>query len=407
MIRRSTPTVTIDNVLMGTDHPVVVQSMTNTPTANVSATAAQIKELADAGSELVRITVNDFEAAKAVPDIKKRLTDVGCNVPLIGDFHYNGHVLLTKHPETAQTLAKYRINPGNVGKGAKRDENFATMIEVALSHQKPVRIGVNWGSLDQDLFTTMMDDNAKLPEPKSFKNVVYDAMVKSALDSAQLAESLGLPKDKIVLSVKMSDVQDMIHVYRQLSEKCNYVLHLGLTEAGGAVKGITASAAALGILLNDGIGDTIRMSLTPEPGKSRALEVQGCTHLLQSLGLRFFMPSVISCPGCGRTDSDGFIHLAKDINTYIEDSMPTWKESYPGVEKLTIAVMGCVVNGPGESKFADIGISLPGTQEDPSVPVYKDGKFFKTLKGNQIKKEFITILDTYISEKYSLKTAKV
>jgi (E)-4-hydroxy-3-methylbut-2-enyl-diphosphate synthase len=401
--RRITPTVKIGDVLMGSGHPVVVQSMTNTPTADIKATVDQIKELADAGSELVRITVNDFEAMEAVPEIVHILSDQGYNTPIIGDFHYNGHVLLTKYPKGCDALAKFRINPGNVGKGNKHDENFATMIKAAIDHDKPVRIGVNWGSLDQEIFTTMMDENAALPTPKSFKEVVYDAMVKSAMDSAQYAESIGLSKENIVLSVKMSDVQDMVRVYEMLCAQSDYVMHLGLTEAGGSLKGVAASSAALAILLQKGLGDTIRISLTPEPGKSRDLEVKACRALLQSLGLRFFMPAVTSCPGCGRTNSDKFVHLAKDVTTYIEQKMPSWKGSYPGVEKLNIAVMGCVVNGPGESKYADIGISLPGASEKPAIPIYKDGELFKMLEGDSptVKEDFIQILEDYIQARFA------
>ena len=406
IIRKKTPTAIIGGIPMGSEHPIVIQSMTNTPTANIKETVAQIKLLADAGSELVRITVNDFEATAAVPQIVHQLRDQGYTTPIVGDFHYNGHVLLAKYPEAAQALAKYRINPGNVGKKSAHDENFATIIQIANTHKKPVRIGVNWGSLDQELFTELMDKNAKRKAPKSFKEVVYEAMIKSALDSAAYAESLGMKKDNIVLSVKMSELQDMVTVYERLSQKCDYVLHLGLTEAGGAMKGMIASAAALSILLQKGIGDTIRISLTPEPGSSRDLEVKACRTLLQSMGLRYFLPSVTSCPGCGRTNSDKFIHLAKEITTYIEDKMPSWKSKYPGVETLNVAVMGCVVNGPGESKYADIGISLPGSSEQPSIPVYQDGKLFKTLKGDrgQIKETFIDMLETYIHNRYSHKT---
>lgn len=400
--RRKTLDVTIGNVKMGSSHPVVVQSMTNTPTADVKATVSQIQELARAGSELVRLTVNDFDAAQAVPEIVKQLLDKGIDVPLIGDFHYNGHILLTKYPETAKALSKYRINPGNVGKGEKHDENFATFIKVANENNKPVRIGVNWGSLDQELFTEMMDLNAALPTPKTFKEVVIDAMIHSAKTSAEAAMNLGLTKDRMVVSVKMSEVQDMIAVYQRLASETDFVLHLGLTEAGGGVKGIAASSAALAILLQQGIGDTIRISLTPEPGVSRALEVQNCKYLLQSLGLRYFMPMVTSCPGCGRTNSDKFVHLAKDVTQHIETMMPEWKMHYPGVEKLSIAVMGCVVNGPGESKYADIGISLPGSSEEPSIPVYQDGKLFKVLKGDNLKSQFIDILETYIKSRFKI-----
>ena len=389
---------------MGSDHPIVIQSMTNTPTADINATVAQVKELADAGSELVRLTVNDFEATAAIPEIVKKLTALNCHVPLIGDFHYNGHILLTKYPETAQALSKYRINPGNVGKGEKHDENFATMVQVAIKHDKPVRIGVNWGSLDQELFTKRMDDNAKLAQPKDFKEVVIEAMISSALDSAAYAKKLGLAHNKIVLSVKMSEVQDMISVYQKICKQTDYVMHLGLTEAGGNIKGIAASSAALGILLQQGYGDTIRMSLTPEPGVSRDLEVRACKALLQSMDFRYFMPSVTSCPGCGRTNSNKFVELAKDINTYIEITMPHWKLHYPGVEKMKVAVMGCVVNGPGESKYADIGISLPGSSEKPSIPIFQDGELLMTLKGDdpKIKETFIEILETYIQKKFSV-----
>ncbi|MBT6121366.1 flavodoxin-dependent (E)-4-hydroxy-3-methylbut-2-enyl-diphosphate synthase [bacterium] len=404
IIRRKTKTVTIGNIKMGSDHPITIQSMTNTMTADVKESVKQIKTLADAGSELVRITVNDFEAASAVPEIIHQLNDLGCNVPIIGDFHYNGHILLTKYKKAAQALGKYRINPGNVGKGKNKDDNFATMIKVAMDNDKPIRIGVNWGSLDQDLFTELMDINGKMKTPKSFKDVIYDAMVKSALTSAEYAESLGLKKDKIVLSVKMSDMQDMVAVYLQLASKCDYVLHLGLTEAGSATKGMTASSAALAVLMQQGIGDTIRMSLTPEPNIGRELEVITCKHLLQGMGLRYFMPSVTSCPGCGRTNSDKFIYLTEDVTKYIEQNMPGWKAKYPGVEMLTVAVMGCVVNGPGESKHANIGISLPGNNENPGIPVYKDGSFYKTLRGDDIKEQFLDILSVYIEDKYSEKT---
>jgi len=402
MTKRQTTTVKIDHIPMGSDHPIVVQSMTNTPTANIEATVQQTKELADAGSELVRITVNDKEAMQAVPEIVSILRKDGYDTPIIGDFHYNGHILLNDCPEGAKALAKYRINPGNVGKGEKRDNNFASIINCAIKYDKPVRIGVNWGSLDQDLFTSMMDENAKLPTPKDFKEVVIDAMVKSAKQSSELAMELGLPKDKFVVSVKMSELQDMVAVYERLADETDYVLHLGLTEAGGSVKGIVASSAALAILLQQGIGNTIRMSLTPEPGVSRDLEVEGCKALLQSMGLRYFRPSVTSCPGCGRTGSDYFIHLTKDINDYIVKQMPHWKKNFVGVEKMQVAVMGCVVNGPGESKYADIGISLPGIAETPRAPVYVDGKIFKTLKGDQIKEEFIEILEDYIAKKYGV-----
>ncbi len=394
--RRPTTSVEIRNVKMGSEHPIVIQSMTNTLTADIDATVAQIIELSQAGSELVRITVNDMEAMTAVPEIVKKCREAGYNTPIIGDFHYNGHILLNKCPEGAKALDKYRINPGNVGKGDKHDENFAMMIEAALKYNKPVRIGVNFGSLDDQLFTDMMNENAALKEPQSAKHVIYEAMCLSAISSAKRAEELGLPKNKIVVSVKMSDLQDMVEVYTRLSERCDYVLHLGLTEAGGGLKGITASAAALAILLQKGIGDTLRISLTPEPGVSRAQEVHACKTLLQSMSFRYFMPQVTSCPGCGRTNSDKFIHLAKDVTQYIQENMPRWKQSHIGVEKLSIAVMGCVVNGPGESKHADIGISLPGNSEAPNIPVYQNGSLFKVLKGDDIKEQFLDILEDYI-----------
>ena len=406
--RRVTPTVKIGNettqfIKMGSEHPVVIQSMTNTPTADIEATIKQIKELEDAGSELIRITVNDMEAMQAVPKIVKQLRKDNYKAPIIGDFHYNGHILLTKCPEGAKALDKYRINPGNVGKGEKHDENYDLMIKAAIKYNKVIRIGVNFGSLDEELFTELMDKNGQLENPKGYKEVVYDAMCQSALSSAKQAEKIGLAKDKIILSVKMSDVQDMINVYTKLAKECDYVLHLGLTEAGGSIKGIAASSAALSVLLQQGIGDTIRISLTPEPGINRDQEVKTCRALLQSMGLRYFMPMVTSCPGCGRTNSDKFVYLAKDITTYIENSMPSWKESFLGIERLSIAVMGCVVNGPGESKHADIGISLPGSSEAPNIPVYQDGKLFKILKGENIKDQFIDILNEYIKTKYTSK----
>ncbi len=395
----------IGNVWMGADHPIIVQSMTNTQTAKVAETINQIKLLADAGSELVRITVNDADAMVACKDIIEQLRSDGYTTPIIGDFHYNGHILLSKYPESAKLLSKYRINPGNVGKGDKHDSNFEAMIDVAKTFDKPVRIGVNWGSLDQELFTSMMDANSKLSTPKPFNNVVIEAMVRSALESAELATSYGLKEDKIIISVKMSEVQDMIAVYETLSQKCDNVLHLGLTEAGSGVKGIAASSAALGILLQQGIGDTIRISLTPEPGIPRSREVETCLHLLQSMGFRYFRPSVTSCPGCGRTDSDYFVHLTKDVNDHIGRKIAEWRGVYPGVETLKIAVMGCVVNGPGESKYADIGISLPGLREEPTAPVYIDGSLNCTLKGDNIRNEFIDILEDYIKSKYTETTA--
>ena len=399
--RRKTPTVWVGKVPIGSDYPVVIQSMTDTPTADVQKTLTQTIELIEAGSELVRWTVNDDDAAKSVPEIIKILRDKGYATPIIGDFHFNGHTLLRKYPTCAKLLDKYRINPGNVGKGERHDENFSAIVKIAIENNKPVRIGVNWGSLDQELLTQLMDENAKLKNPKDFKEVTYDAMIQSALTSAQLAQKLGMGKDKIILSVKMSILQDMVTVYSRLAAKCDYALHLGLTEAGGDIQGISSSSAALGILLQQGIGDTIRVSLTPQPGVPRSREVEVCKNLLQSLGLRYFKPSVTSCPGCGRTSSNYFQYLAQDINTHIERKMPIWKKNFPGVEKLKIAVMGCVVNGPGESRHADIGISLPGTSEQPIAPVYADGKQMTTLKGDRIKEEFIEILEKYIKDKCS------
>jgi len=396
--RRKTPTIEIGNVCIGSDYPVVIQSMTDTPTANTDATLAQTIELIEAGSELVRWTINDSKAASAVPTIIDKLRKKGFNTPIIGDFHFNGHTLLTKHPECAQAIDKYRINPGNVGKGEKHDDNFSQIVEIAKKYNKAVRIGVNWGSLDQELLTALMDENAAQPDPKDFKEVTYDAMIQSALTSAKLAEKIGLPKNKIILSVKMSILQDMVTVYSRLAKQCDYALHLGLTEAGAQIQGIASSAAALGILLQQGIGDTIRVSLTPQPDIPRSREVEVCKHLLQGMGLRYFKPSVTSCPGCGRTSSNYFQILAMDINDHISRKMPMWKKEYKGVEKLKIAVMGCVVNGPGESRHADVGISLPGTSEQPIAPVYAGGKQVATLKGENIKAEFIDILEAYIKE---------
>ncbi len=402
--RRQTPTVMVGNVALGRDHPVRIQSMTNTPTANVTATAEQTIELIEAGSELVRWTINDDAAARAVPKIIKVLTNKGYgSTPIIGDFHFNGHTLLEKHPECAQALAKYRINPGNVGKGDRHDENFARIIKIAIENVKAVRIGINWGSLDQELVTDLMNKNAELKDPKDFNEVMYDAMIQSALTSVRHAENLGLGKDQIVLSVKMSVLQDMVTAYLRLAQKCDYVLHLGLTEAGSATQGIASSSAALAILLQQGIGDTIRVSLTPQPNVPRLREVEICQHILQSMGLRYFQPSITSCPGCGRTSSDYFQYLAKDISEYVKQKMPAWKKEFPGIERLKIAVMGCVVNGPGESRHADIGISLPGASEQPTAPVYIDGKQTANLKGQTIKEEFIGILEGYIKEKYSKK----
>ncbi len=398
--RRKTPTVKIGSVSLGSDYPVVIQSMTDTPTADIEKTLAQTIELIEAGSELVRWTINDDAAAQAVPVTIQRLRDKGYTTPIIGDFHFNGHILLNKHKACAKAIDKYRINPGNVGKGGRHDENFSAIVKVAIEHKKAVRIGVNWGSLDQELLTHLMDKNAKLRTPRDFKEVTYDAMIKSALTSAQFAEKLGLPKNKIVLSVKMSILQDMVTAYSLLAKKCAYALHLGLTEAGGDVQGIAFSSAALAILLQQGIGDTLRVSLTPQPGVPRTKEVEVCKNILQALGLRYFKPSVTSCPGCGRTTSNYFQILAQDINQHIERKMPLWKKEFPGVEKLKIAVMGCVVNGPGEGRHADIGISLPGASEKPIAPVYVDGKELKILKGDTIKSEFFEILEKYITQKF-------
>ena len=400
--RRQTPTVMIGNVALGSAHPVRIQSMTNTPTADVKATARQTIELIEAGSEMMRWTINDDSAAKAVPEIIKVLSDKGYgSTPITGDFHFNGHTLLEKHPQCAGALAKYRINPGNVGKGDRHNENFARIIKIAIENGKAVRVGVNWGSLDQELVTDLMNKNAALKNPKGFNDVMYDAMTQSALTNAQYAQELGLGKERIVLSVKMSVLQDMVAVYLHLAQKCDYVLHLGLTEAGGDTRGIASSSAALAILLQQGIGDTIRVSLTPQPDVPRLREVEVCRHILQSLGLRYFQPTITSCPGCGRTSSDYFQYLAKDISEYIKQKMPLWKKEFQGIEKLKIAVMGCVVNGPGESRHADIGISLPGASEEPIAPVYTDGKQTATLKGEGIKEEFIRILEDYIARKYS------
>lgn len=388
------------SIIVGGDAPIVVQSMTNTDTADVYSTVKQVMELAKAGSELVRITVNSAEAAEAVPKIRADLDRHGCFVPLIGDFHFNGHKLLNDYPECGQALAKYRINPGNVGKGKKRDEQYASMIEVAIKNDKPVRIGVNWGSLDQALLARIMDENSQLSEPLEPNEIMHKAMVTSALESAQQAEALGLAKNKIILSVKMSSVQDLISVYKDLSKECDYALHLGLTEAGMGSKGIVASTAALAILLQEGIGDTIRISLTPEPGGDRCNEVIVAQEILQSMGLRSFTPMVIACPGCGRTSSTYFQTLAQDIQSYLRHEMPKWKETHPGVENMNVAVMGCVVNGPGESKHANIGISLPGTGEKPVAPVYVDGSKTVTLKGDMIAEEFQKIVSDYVDENY-------
>ncbi len=397
--RRQTVTATIGGVKVGSEVPVVVQSMTNTDTADAKATAEQVAALHKAGSQIVRMTVNNDEAAAAVPEVRQRLRDMGVEVPLVGDFHYNGHLLLTKYPETAKTLDKYRINPGNVG-AKRRDENFRTIVQVAVDHGKPVRIGVNWGSLDQDLLTDMMDANAKLAQPADAKDVYMEAMLASALRSAELAEQVGQPHDAILISAKISQVQDLVDVYRRLASRCDYPLHLGLTEAGLGMKGIVASTAALSLLLAEGIGDTIRVSLTPRPGGDRTEEVLVAQQILQSLGLRSFTPQVTACPGCGRTTRTYFQKLAEDIQGYLREQMPEWKKSHPGVEEMKVAVMGCVVNGPGESKHADIGISLPGTFEEPKAPVYVDGQLFKTLKGDKIVEEFTVILNDYVSRRY-------
>ncbi len=397
--RRSTVSVDVGGVRIGSGHPIVVQSMTNTDTADADATAIQVAQLAHAGSELVRITVNNDEAAAAVPVIREKLDRLGVGVPLVGDFHYNGHLLLTKHPAAAAALAKYRINPGNVG-AKHRDANFQRIVEVAVANQKPVRIGVNWGSLDQQLLTEMMDANASLPEPRDSREVMIEAMIESALRSARLAEETGLGHDRIVISAKVSGVQDLVEVYARLAERCDYPLHLGLTEAGMGSRGIIASTAGLAILLQRGIGDTIRVSLTPSPGGDRTEEVQVAQQVLQSLGLRSFTPQVSACPGCGRTTSTFFQEMARDITAYLAEQMPVWRESHPGVEELKVAVMGCVVNGPGESKHADIGISLPGTFEEPVAPVYVDGTLHTTLRGEGIVPRFLAILDDYVERRY-------
>jgi len=404
--RRQSIAVKIGSVTVGGDHPVVVQSMTNTDTADEVATAIQVVELAKAGSELVRITVNTAEAAAAVPRIRDRLDSMGLDVPLVGDFHFNGHRLLKEHPACAEALAKYRINPGNVGRGKKRDEQFATMIDFAVTYDKPVRIGVNWGSMDQELLAKLMDENASLAEPKDPKQVMFETVIRSALDSAAQAEQLGLSRDKIILSCKMSDVQDLITVYREMANRCDYALHLGLTEAGMGSKGIVASTAALSILLHDGIGDTIRISLTPEPGAARTKEVIVAQEILQTLGLRAFVPLVTACPGCGRTSSTYFQELAEKIQAYLRAQMPAWRTEYDGVENMSVAVMGCVVNGPGESKHANIGISLPGTGETPVAPVYEDGEKTVTLKGERIAEEFQDLLNAYVDRSYSRKAKK-
>jgi len=401
--RKETRRVTIGQVTMGGGAPIVVQAMTNTDTADVLKTAIQVGELARAGAELVRITVNTPEAAAAVPEIREHLLRMNLDVPLIGDFHYNGHRLLTDYPACAEALAKFRINPGNVGFGKKKDEQFSQMIELAIRYNKPVRIGVNWGSLDQSVLARVMDDNARKPTPGSASDVMREALILSALESAALAEHIGLPGDRIVLSCKVSSVQDLIAVYRDLSGRANYPLHLGLTEAGMGSKGIVASTAAMAVLMQEGIGDTIRVSLTPEPNGSRALEVQVAQELLQTMGLRAFTPLVTACPGCGRTTSVFFQELAAEVQNYVRAQMPQWREQYDGVENMTLAVMGCIVNGPGESKHANIGISLPGTGEVPAAPVFEDGVKTVTLRGDNIASEFKDIIDRYVARTYQRK----
>ena len=400
--RRNTVTCLVGGVPVGSGHPIVVQSMTNTDTADAESTAAQVAALARAGSALVRVTVNNDAAAAAVPELIQRLADLGVSVPVIGDFHYNGHLLLTKYPACAAALAKFRINPGNVG-SRHRDENFRTIVQVAIDHGKPVRIGVNWGSLDQDLLTSMMDANAKSAVPRAAKDVYMEAMIESALQSAALAEETGLGHDRIIISAKISQVQDLLDCYRRLAARCDYPLHLGLTEAGLGMKGIVATTAALSLVLEEGIGDTIRASLTPGPGGDRTEEVFVAQQVLQSLGLRSFTPQVTACPGCGRTTSTFFQKMADDIQGYLREQMPLWRDRHPGVEELRVAVMGCVVNGPGESKHANIGISLPGTAEDPRAPVYVDGALRVTLKGDEIVPEFLSILNEYVETRYTAK----
>ncbi len=398
--RRRALVVDIGGVKIGGDYPVAVQSMTNTDTADVEATVRQIVQLAEAGSELVRVTVNNEEAAAAVPRIVQRLEQLGVRVPIVGDFHYNGHLLLTRYPDCAAALSKYRINPGNVGVRGQKDDNFRAIIEQAIRFNKPVRIGVNWGSLDQRLLTELMDENARRPEPKDARAVLWEAMVESGLRSAAFAEACGLPPNRIVLSAKVSSVPDLVAIYRELAARCEYPLHLGLTEAGMGMKGIVASTAGLAILLQEGIGDTIRVSLTPAPGQDRADEVRVAQQILQALELRRFAPQVTSCPGCGRTTSTFFQQMAQEVQGYIQRRMPQWRQLYPGVESLKVAVMGCVVNGPGESKHADIGISLPGTFEEPKAPVYIDGRLHTTLRGEGIVQEFLHILEEYVARRY-------
>ena len=398
--------VKVGDVQIGGDAPIVIQSMTNTATEDIDGTVEQVIALARAGSEIVRITVNTEDAAAAVPKIRERLDRQGCDVPLVGDFHFNGHRLLDKYPACAEALGKFRINPGNVGRGTKRDPQFAQMIEFAIRYDKPVRIGVNWGSLDQSVLARLLDENAQLPEPRDLDEVMRDAVITSALESAAKAEEIGLTADKIVISCKMSGVQELITVYQDLAERCNYALHLGLTEAGIGTKGIVASTAALAVLLQQGIGDTIRISLTPEPGAPRTKEVVVAQEILQTMGIRSFTPMVISCPGCGRTTSDYFQRLAQQIQDYLREKMPQWRERYPGVEEMHVAVMGCVVNGPGESKNANIGISLPGTGETPVAPVYEDGQKTVTLKGDHIAEDFQAIVESYVSSHYGKQPEK-
>ena len=403
MIKKNTYQVEVGNMFIGGGAPIVIQSMTNTDTANRSSTVNQIIDLWKAGSEIVRITVNNEDSAKQVEDIKKSLLDQGCDVPLVGDFHFNGHKLLTKYPKCAELLDKYRINPGNVGRGSKRDDQFSTMIKIAMDHNKPVRIGVNWGSLDQDLLKKLMDMNATKKNPDSADIVMQNALIASVIDSAKYAEDIGLNKNKIIVSCKVSEVQDLINIYTKLSKLCSYPLHLGLTEAGMGTKGIVSSAVSIGYLLQSGIGDTIRVSLTPEPNGDRTEEVRVSQQILQSLGLRSFKPSVIACPGCGRTTSTYFQELANEIQLFLSDSMHNWKRQFQGVEEMKVAVMGCVVNGPGESKMANLGISLPGTGEVPVAPVYEDGKKTVTLKGDNIAIEFKQIIESYIIKNYKKK----
>jgi len=406
MPRRHTVTTSVGPIPVGSDHPVVVQSMTNTDTADVTSTVEQVRALAEAGSELVRVTVNNDAAARAVPDIVQRLTDEGIAAPIIGDFHYNGHLLLTQHPECARALAKYRINPGNVG-AKRRDEHFRTIVEVAIANDKPIRIGVNWGSLDRQLLTELMDANAALAAPREAREVMLDAMVESAMRSAEFAEAVGLPHDHIILSAKISRVLDLVDAYRRLAPRSDYPLHLGLTEAGMGSKGIIASSAGLSILLAEGIGDTIRVSLTPRPGGDRTEEVRVAQQVLQTLSLRSFNPQVTACPGCGRTTSTFFQEMAEEIQEYLQQQMPVWRGRYAGVETLSVAVMGCVVNGPGESKHADIGISLPGTFEEPKAPVYVDGALYRTLRGEGIVREFIEILEEYVARRFGSTVASL